>query len=165
MGATVATSCPSIMLEHPKSKSTRPNCQTTRITLYHLAGYNLPLTWIWDVPPSCLGPPAARIDGIKSTGGCNQPDGSPCTDFLSAHPGLLPRSSRRRARRCRCWALPAASASPPPSPPAASEAPRRSSTAAALGRTPSDALLLWEGSFTYDVHSKNRGVQSQIKIL
>ena len=45
----------------------------------HLAGGKyLPLTWIWDVLPSCLGssgPPAVRT---KSTGGYYRPDGSPC---------------------------------------------------------------------------------------
>ena len=32
--ATVATYCPSRMVEHPKSKSTQPRFSTTRVTLY-----------------------------------------------------------------------------------------------------------------------------------
>ena len=32
--ATVATYCPSRMVEHPKSKSTQPRYSTTRVTLY-----------------------------------------------------------------------------------------------------------------------------------
>ena len=32
--ATVATYCPSRVVEHSKSKSTQPNCQTTSPTLY-----------------------------------------------------------------------------------------------------------------------------------
>ena len=31
--ATVATYCPSRMVEHPKSKSTKPRYSTTRVTL------------------------------------------------------------------------------------------------------------------------------------
>ena len=34
VGATVATYCPSRMVEHLKSESTQPNSETTRITLY-----------------------------------------------------------------------------------------------------------------------------------
>ena len=32
---TVATYCPSRMVEHPKSKSTQPRYSTTRVTLYY----------------------------------------------------------------------------------------------------------------------------------
>ena len=35
--ATVVTYCPSRMVEHLKMKSTQPNCETTRITLYVFA--------------------------------------------------------------------------------------------------------------------------------
>ena len=34
--ATVATYCPSRVVEHPKSKSTQPRYSTTRVTLYFL---------------------------------------------------------------------------------------------------------------------------------
>ena len=34
--ATVATYCPSRVVEHPKSKSTKPRYSTTRVTLYFL---------------------------------------------------------------------------------------------------------------------------------
>ena len=35
--ATVATYCPCRMVEHLKMRSTQPNCETTRITLYVFA--------------------------------------------------------------------------------------------------------------------------------
>ena len=35
--ATVATYCPSRVVEHPKSKSTQPRYSTTRVTLYYQA--------------------------------------------------------------------------------------------------------------------------------
>ena len=47
--ATVATYCQSRMVEHPKSKSTQPSCQTTSPTLYSTTRVTLYLRNSWDI--------------------------------------------------------------------------------------------------------------------
>ena len=48
--AAVATYCPSRMVEHTKSKSTKTLCQTTRVTLYSASQFGVCDLYIQSIP-------------------------------------------------------------------------------------------------------------------